>query len=176
MPGTVNTFVESILGMGGRQKTSDGNQKTDWNANYRSELVTSGVARAAQRQDLKTEQSVADATQANPLAALARDNLVGRLVSGAPATLSEVKACESNKACTAGMTHGVRTKARMRMSGVFMLPRLELSRPNSRWRGRDTISQREAAACHRAPGFGSATAGVRRASSIASAGVWRSAC
>jgi hypothetical protein len=58
----------------------------------------------------------------------------------------------------------------------FTLPRLERSRLNCRWRGQDTISRREAGACHRAPGFGSATAGVRRASSTASAGVWRSAC
>ena len=109
MPGTVNTFVERLLSMGGQPKTSDVKQQTDWNADYRSEQVISGVARAAQRQGLKTEQSVADAVQADPLAALAGDNLVGRLVSGAPATLPEVEACEANKACTAGMTHGVRT-------------------------------------------------------------------
>jgi hypothetical protein len=64
----------------------------------------------------------------------------------------------------------------MRTSGVFMRPRLDRSRSNCRWRGRDTISRTEAGACRRAPGFGPATAGVRRASSIASAGVWQSAC
>ncbi len=64
----------------------------------------------------------------------------------------------------------------MRMSGVFMLPRREGSRPNCRWRGRDTISRREAGACRRAPEFGSAVAGARPAWSIAFAGVWRSAC
>jgi len=58
----------------------------------------------------------------------------------------------------------------------FMLLRLGRPQPNCRWRGWDTISRREAGVCHRARAFGSAAAGARRASSIASAGVWRSAC
>ena len=48
--------------------------------------------------------------------------------------------------------------------------------PRCRWQAPDTIPRREAGACHRASGFGSAAAGARRASSTASADVWRSAC
>lgn len=77
---------------------------------YRSALVASGVASAVQRQGLKTLQSLSDAIKADPLAAQAGDSLVGRLVDDAPVTLSEVKACEASKACTAGMEHGVITR------------------------------------------------------------------
>ena len=64
----------------------------------------------------------------------------------------------------------------IRISGVFMLPRAERPQPHYRWRDRDTIPRKESGACHRARGFGSAAAGARRASSTASADVWRSAC
>ena len=79
-------------------------------ADYRSELVGSGVAGAVQRQGLKTTQSLSDAVKTDPLAAQVGDSLVGRLVEGSPVTLSEVKACEASKACTAGMEHGVITR------------------------------------------------------------------
>jgi catalase len=58
----------------------------------------------------------------------------------------------------------------------LMPPRLELALPHCRWRDRDTIPRREIGVCHQARGFGFAAAGARRASSTASAGVWRSAC
>jgi NADPH:quinone reductase len=64
----------------------------------------------------------------------------------------------------------------IRISGVFMLPRAERPQPHYRWRDRDTIPRKESGACHRARGFGSAAAGAHRASSTASADVWRSAC
>jgi hypothetical protein len=41
MPETVNTCVKSLSGMVGQPKTSDVKQQTDWNADYRSEQVTS---------------------------------------------------------------------------------------------------------------------------------------
>jgi hypothetical protein len=76
---------------------------------YRLGLLESGIVRAAQRQGLKTEQSVLDAVATDPLAAQVGSDLVGRLVNGAPTTLPEVEACEANKACTAGMMHGAIT-------------------------------------------------------------------
>ena len=63
----------------------------------------------------------------------------------------------------------------IRISGVFTPRQLERNRRNCRSPSKGTIFRRVSAACHQGRESGSATAGAHHASSIASAGAWRSA-
>lgn len=69
--------------------------------------IVIGVRHTATKLGLKTEQSLAVAAASDPLALQVGADLGRRLIEGQPTSLSEVKACQANKACVAGMVTSV---------------------------------------------------------------------
>jgi hypothetical protein len=79
-------------------------------SDYPTMAVRDGVGLAAARQGLKTVQALTDAVKSDPLAFQVGADLGTKLVGDRSGiSLSEVKACESDKACTAGMVVGVQS-------------------------------------------------------------------
>ena len=73
--------------------------------------VVLGVEQAAKKQGLDSLEKLNRAALNDPLAAQNGYNIAGRLADGQPTTLADIKACQADKACTAGMT--VRVEAGM---------------------------------------------------------------